>query len=147
MIKIISVMSIRNNVVRRQVGGIWQNVVNQFNGLPMFNPKSVTIELDGHIDHSVMNKLSVVTDGSISGKALLSKCEAVCKDQGIEPKLTVEPDAEYLVVRQMDKATNKMMSYRHSGFEHRKTGELVDRTYIKLEIVEPDRIGTTVSDI
>ena len=147
MIKVISVMSIRNNVVRRQVGGVWQNVVNPYNGLPMFNAKSVTIELDGHIDHSVMNKLSVITDGSISGKTLLSKHESVCKDQDRNVSLVVENDAEYLVVRQMDKATNKMMSYRHSGFTHRKTGELVDRTYIKLEIVEPDRIGTTVEDI
>ena len=146
MIKDIIVQSVRNNAQRVNVSGKWQDAINHYTGVKLHNPLSVTIEIDGHVEPSILAKLSTIVKGSATGKTLLALCEKVCKDQSREPKLQVEPTDDYIVVMQQDKTTDKMLSYRHSGFTNKKTGEFIERTYIKLEVATPDVAGTQVSD-
>ena len=147
MIKDIDIQSVHNNAERVNVNGIWQDAINHYTGVKLYNPHSVTIELDGHIEPSILAKLTTIVKGLRTGQYLLDLCEKVCKDQKKVAKLQVEPTGKYEVIMQTSKTTDKMLAYRHGGFTNRKTGEFVERTYIKLEIPKPPQAGIRVTDV
>ena len=111
------------------------------NGSKVADSRVVSIQMVGHIPASVWNSTKLAQDGQISGADLLAKHTALCSSQGIEPRLNVDTDATYVITRQKNADTNKMETFRHSGYNDRNTGEFVPMTYVKLEIPRPQLSG------
>ena len=139
------VNTVKNNAKRINRYGKWSDAKNEMNGETIYNPQSVTIQLDGHVKPSLLNKLSAISNKSILGSGLLALCESVCKEQGTTPKLQIEADNEYKLVMKMDD-DKTYQPYRHSGYTDKRTGEYVEQTYIEFEIPRQANVGVSITD-